>query len=252
VRFYLGTHMTEWAKRPGLPPLFLNRRRLLSRPVNGPAAGRYAIDLGSFTELLLFGRWSVTPAQAAAQVAGIADRLGEPDWVTCADWMCEPVMLGRTGLSVAEHQRRTTESYLELAGNYPRFRWVPVLQGYAPAEYLAHVEQYARSGVDLAALPTVGVGSVCRRQSSDVVEAVGIIRSLAALGLSLHAFGFKTTALPLCHHLLASADSMAWSDNARRNPPLPGCTHRRCTNCLRRALWWHDRLMKKILLTHRP
>ena len=40
--------------------------------------------------------------------------------------------------------------------------------------------------------------------------------------------------------LLASADSMAWSFDARRTDPLPGHTHKSCANCLEYALRWRE------------
>ncbi|HYU84194.1 MAG TPA: hypothetical protein VEK80_05265, partial [Kribbellaceae bacterium] len=44
--------------------------------------------------------------------------------------------------------------------------------------------------------------------------------------------------------LLTSADSMAWSIDARRKPHLPGCTgHKNCANCLRYALRWRGRVL---------
>ncbi len=42
--------------------------------------------------------------------------------------------------------------------------------------------------------------------------------------------------------MLESADSMAWSYDARRAPALAGCTHRNCANCLEYALRWRRRV----------
>ena len=58
----------------------------------------------------------------------------------------------------------------------------------------------------------------------------------------LHGFGFKIQGLIQCGHLLASADSMAWSYAARRHPPLPGCEtrHINCANCPRYAYRWYS------------
>ncbi|HZN72722.1 MAG TPA: hypothetical protein VFC00_13720, partial [Micromonosporaceae bacterium] len=55
----------------------------------------------------------------------------------------------------------------------------------------------------------------------------------------------KTLGLIEYGDLLAPADSMAWSFEARRlKHPLPGCTrHRNCANCLRYALAWRTRLI---------
>ena len=40
---------------------------------------------------------------------------------------------------------------------------------------------------------------------------------------------------------LASADSLAWSFEARRSAPLVGCVHTNCANCLRYAAAWRER-----------
>ena len=45
------------------------------------------------------------------------------------DWMCEPAMLARTGLTVAEHQAGTVANYLELRAAAPELPFIPVLQG---------------------------------------------------------------------------------------------------------------------------
>jgi hypothetical protein len=68
--------------------------------------------------------------------------------------------------------------------------------------------------VNLAALPRVGQGSVCRRQST--AEIAVIVTARARRGLRLHGFGVKTGGLHPYGHLLASADPMAWSYTARR------------------------------------
>jgi hypothetical protein len=59
----------------------------------------------------------------------------------------------------------------------------------------------------------------------------------------LHGFGVKAQGLARYGHLLTSADSMAWSMHARREPPLPGCTgHINCANCRRYAYPWAGRM----------
>ena len=55
--------------------------------------------------------------------------------------------------------------------------WVPVLQGWSLADYLSHERQYRTAGIDLAALPLVGVGTMCRRQG--MKEASVILAALA-------------------------------------------------------------------------
>jgi hypothetical protein len=98
---------------------------------------------------------------------------------------------------------------------------------------------YDHYGVDLEALPLVGVGSICRRNADTDIAAV--LRPLWPT-LALHAFGLRGSSLKAHADHLASADSMAWSYQGRRMHRLPGCTHRGKSeaNCLRWALMWRD------------
>jgi hypothetical protein len=202
----------------------------------------WALDSGGFTELSLLGRWSVPPAQYAAEACRFQQEIGQMQWAAIQDWMCEPPILKKTGLTVEEHQRRTIESFLTLRSLAPEVPWLPVLQGWEEADYRRHVAMYARAGVDLSSLPLVGLGSVCRRQHTGAVAR--LIHVLASeFGLRLHGFGVKTTGLLRAGDALASADSMAWSLAARYSPPLPGCPHRRCTTCPYAALRWRKRLL---------
>ena len=75
-----------------------------------------------------------------------------------------------------------------------------------------------------------------------------LIRELHEAGLKLHGFGFKTSGLEWCAEHLASADSLAWSFNARKNPaPCPwGEATKHCGNCLGHALHWRHNLLAGI------
>ena len=147
-------------------------------------------------------------------------------------------MLARTGLSVAEHQKRTIDSFATLKAIAPPLSWLPVVQGWHLEDYLSHVEQYRAAGFDLRLEPRVGVGSVCRRQATR--EGASIIRGIAALGICVHAFGIKLDGLRAYHDVVASADSMTWSFIARRRRVrLEGCTHSTCSNCFRWAHEWY-------------
>ncbi|WP_067475305.1 deazapurine DNA modification protein DpdA family protein [Actinomadura hibisca] len=242
--FYLGAHQPHWLWTTDMP-LFVSHRQLARKVTLRPAVCRWALDSGGFTELSLHGQWITTPAQYADVAHRYAEHLGVPDFLSQQDWMCEPFMVERTGLSVREHQHRTVANYLELRELAPALPWLPVLQGWALGDYLDCVDLYTSAGVELAALPRVGLGSVCRRQST--AEIGHITATLAGLGLKLHGFGVKTGGLHRYGHHLASADSMAWSYNARRLPPLPGCTgHKNCANCLTYATAWRTRLLAKL------
>jgi hypothetical protein len=241
--FYLGTDMPGWLARTAVP-LFVSRTRL-ARYVEVPRAlGPWALDSGGFTELSRHGRWAVPAEQYVEEVWEWRSRVGGMVWAAQMDWMCEPAIRAKTGLTVAEHQRRTVANYLELLRLAPGLPWAPVLQGWTWDDYLAHLEMFGAAGVDLAALPVVGLGSVCRRQDVGMVES--LIRELAGRGLRLHAFGFKLTGLPAVADVLGSSDSMAWSFDGRYSPPLPGCAHRNCSHCLRYALLWREKVLARV------
>ncbi|WP_018559589.1 MULTISPECIES: hypothetical protein [unclassified Streptomyces] len=76
--------------------------------------------------------------------------------------------------------------------------------------------------------------------------------TLAGYGLRLHGFGFKTLGLEKVGHLLASADSLAWSTHARHRPPMAGHTHKNCANCLPYALNWRTRVLARMPAWQQP
>lgn len=244
--FYLGTHKPHWLGLTDVP-LFVSARRLREYRTLPRAKGRWALDSGGFTELSLFGRWETHPMTYATEARIWMRGVGNMDFAAVQDWMCEPVMLEKTRLTVREHQRQTVESYRLLSRLSPDVPWLPVLQGWRIADYLDHVRQYREAGIDLAALPRVGIGSVCRRQATG--EAEEVIRELAGMGIRLHGFGFKLQGLRRVGHLLASSDSMAWSLDARRTSPIPGHAHKSCANCLEYALRWR---LKAVEASNQP
>ena len=164
-RFFLGTHQPNWLETAGVP-LFVSRRRLAARKTFPRAAAAWALDSGGFTELDLFGGWTLSPREYVAEVRRLRDEIGEMAWAAPQDWMCEPHIIQKTGLSVEEHQRRTVANYLELLAVAPDLPWIPVLQGWQLWSYWRCVELYQDAGIDLASLPLVGVGTVCRRQAT--------------------------------------------------------------------------------------
>lgn len=241
--FYLGTHEVHWLELASVP-LFVSRIRLEKRRAFPRALAVWALDSGGFTELNCAGCWSITAREYVTKVRRWGSEIGQLQWAAAQDWMCELFVLQKTGKTIREHQRLTTANYLDLLSIAPDLPWVPVLQGWEQDDYLRHLEQYDQAGVSLRALPLVGLGSICRRQQTE--EAERIIHRLACEGVKLHGFGFKTKGLMRCHDLLSSADSLAWSYQARRNRGLPTCTHKSCANCLPYALRWRTRLLGKL------
>lgn len=238
MRFFLGTHETSWLDRLDVP-LFVSHRRLRTRRRLPVARCGWALDSGGFTELdRPPHRWVTTLAEYVEAVQRYSEEIGLLEWAAPMDWMCEPWIVEKTGLSVREHQERTVSNYLDLREHGP---FIPVLQGWTVSDYEACVGLYADAGIDLTAESVVGLGSVCRRQSTQ--EIGRIVQTLHETGISCHGFGVKKDGVSRYGRFLASADSMAWSYSARRNWPLPDCSHRSCANCSRYALRWRDQLL---------
>ncbi len=252
TQFYLGTHMPHWLGLVDIP-LFVSHRRLMNRKTFPRALGPWALDSGGFSELQMYGEWRTTPEEYVAAVRRYRDEIGNLVWAAPQDWMCEPVVIegGQvgpikfvgTGLSVYIHQRRTVANFMRLRRLAPDLPFAPVLQGYTLEDYERCAQMYADAGVDLAAEPIVGVGSVCRRQDSDEIAAV--FAHFRDRGLSLHGFGVKTLGLAKAADVLESSDSMAWSVDGLHTP---GCTasHKTESNCLPFALRWRERVMQVI------
>jgi hypothetical protein len=243
--FYLGTHEPSWLARVRFP-LFVSHRRLRRYQRLPVARCAWALDSGAFSELSSYGRWTVTPGAYVAAVRRYRRSIGRLAWAAPQDWMCEPVIVAKTGLSVAEHQRRTVANFVRLKQLAPDLPFIPVLQGWLTSDYLRCVARYAAAGVDLGAAPLVGLGSVCRRQGTEEIAAV--VRTLYGRGLRLHGFGVKADGLCRYGRYLASADSMAWSFHGRF---VSGCSHRQAgqravgseANCPQFARQWRRRVL---------
>lgn len=241
--FYLGTHVPTWLRTVDFP-LFISRRVIYKRKTFPRALGRWSLDSGGFSELSMFGKWETSPKTYAKEVKRFSDEIGNMDFASIQDWMCEDFIVKKTGLSVDIHQKNTVESYKTLMDLNPSLPWLPVLQGFTLDEYKRHVDMYLGSGIDLFSMPIVGIGSICRRQHTK--DAEQIITALSGSGLKLHGFGFKKVGLRNVSNKLYSADSMAWSFAGRRSPPLPGHTHKNCANCLEFAVQWRNSLLEKV------
>jgi hypothetical protein len=278
--FYLGTHQANWLwdsdSRFEDVTFFVSVNRFARRKTPLPRATRsVCFDSGGFTVLKQHGGWPIDAEEYVERIRRYRSELGEDrvQWVAPQDWMCEPwVIYGKNqhlnpehrdyfhgtraarGLApgdpeqdldtaVAIHQRYTVENYLQLRRLAPELPIIAVLQGWTLRHYLNCLRLYQDAGIDLTREPVVGLGSVCRRQATGEIQE--IVQNLAARGLKLHGFGVKTKGLAAYAKGLVSADSLAWSQDARwAKEPLPGhqARHKKCNNCPDWALgWYRDR-----------
>lgn len=214
MRFFTGLHQPSNAAHFDAAFVSVNRLRTRKGPFT---VGDWIMDSGAFTEISTHGRYRHEVSEYAAEIRRWAGN-GRLLAAVAQDWMCEPFIVAKTGLTVERHQQLTVERYDALlehdtAGVYV----MPVLQGFAPTDYVAHIRMY---GDRLAHGAWVGVGSVCKR-NGDPRQIAAVLLAIKAErpDLLLHGFGLKTTALadPLVRSLLHTADSMAWSFHARKN-----------------------------------
>jgi hypothetical protein len=211
--FYAGLHQPSDSAHFDRAFISINRVRGRQRPV--PVAN-WILDSGAFREIEQFGGYRHEPEVYAAEVNRLARINPGLRVAVSQDWMCEPFMLAKTGLTTAAHQRLTIERYDALLP-LVNVTLMPVLQGYSLQSYLDHIDQY---GDRLKPGMLVGVGSICKR-NVDMRQIEAILSAIKRRrpDLRLHGFGIKTTALGsgVVRDCLASADSMAWSFAARRN-----------------------------------
>lgn len=261
--FYVGAHRPYWLWSGEIPsdvPLFVSHRQLSKvRQLKPATVARWALDSGGFTELQRYGTWTVSPEDYVQAVRRYRDEIGSLEWAAPQDWMCEEVIRkggtfgGRhfagTGLTVDEHLTRTVENFIELRtlwGDDDSCPFRPVIQGDDLASYLRCLHLYRDAGVDLTSYETVGLGSVCRRQAEDEIGEIVNALLLDEPRLRLHGFGVKLRGIQKYGHLLTSADSMAWSYDARRSKALSGCHHRTCANCPRFLLDWREKALRQV------
>lgn len=222
MKFYVGTHQPSDTKH--LHQAFISINRLRGpygrKAPLPPQLVEAIIDCGGFTELERYGEYRHPPEVYADDCAPWC-RDGRVSAIVAQDYMCEPFMLAKTGLTVADHQRLTIERYDKLLAYWRGHLGMavpvmPVLQGYTVKDYMRHLLAY---GDRLTPGMHVGVGSICKRQG-DPLLVWRILRAIKRLrpDLRLHGFGLKLTALkePRVLRLLHTADSMAWSFSARK------------------------------------
>lgn len=212
--FYVGLHQPSDAQHFDRCCIHVGRLEKRQKPIG---CDELLVDSQAFMKLKLHGRYPESPETYARKVERVV-QLAERVTAVTEDYMCEPFVLERTGLSLFDHQRLTIERYEAIrAALDPAIPLMPVLQGYHPREYVRHIDMW---GDHLPFGAWVGVGSVCKRNSDPAaIRAVLLAIKAERPDLRLHGFGVKRTALasPTVRALLWSADSMAWSYHARKN-----------------------------------
>lgn len=212
-RFFIGLHHASdcWPFLRCMVSVNALRTRKSDFRVNS-----WIMDSGAFTELKDHGKFRFGVDEYVSQIERWR-HCGQLQAAVTQDYMCEPFILEKTGLTVEDHQTLTIERYREISQWLDQVYVMPVIQGFSPESYASHVRQY---GSLLSAGQWVGVGSVCKRNGNpDAVEDVLLAIKKERPDLKLHGFGLKLTALqrPTIREMLYSSDSMAWSYAGRKD-----------------------------------
>jgi hypothetical protein len=230
-----------------------NRLRRIKNAFNLPVADSapWILDSGAYDVVTRHGGYPDAPETYVRAVRAYDIQIRNLRWASTQDYPCEQAALTKTGLTVLNHQALSVQSYVDLTAWWQRLaprRPCPfrlVVQGDTVESYVRCWEMFGERGVDLAAADIVGVGSICRREKSDLPEVREIVAALRALTTAkLHGFGVHAEAIGL----FDDVDSMSWSKAARvRRAKHPRCTafHRVCSSCMIYAEDWHQRTTQR-------
>jgi hypothetical protein len=136
--FYVGLHQPSDAKHFQRVFLSVNRVRNRKKEIGASA---WIMDSGAFTEISTYGRYR----QSVKEYGAVVNRWAyDPTLIAAVsqDYMCEPWIVEKTGLSITEHQRLTIERYDALRVLVSGVYIMPVIQGYDSPEYLSHLKMY--------------------------------------------------------------------------------------------------------------
>jgi len=148
--------------------------------------------------------------------------------IAAADYCCEH-QIANDRDEVLDRISRTVATNRECRERAADFgiidRLMPVLQGRTPEDYGRCAE-----ALHLSMLPgtVVGVGSMCRRDihgPEGLIAVVSYLDRVLPIGVRLHLFGVKGSALPWLlpfARRIASIDSQAWGTAARREAHRAG------------------------------
>ncbi|WP_291536231.1 hypothetical protein [Brevundimonas sp.] len=181
--FFVGLHHPGDAQHFDRACISRNRLAKRRKPV---ACRETIIDCAGFKTIDLHGGYPHPASEWAAELHRLwTNGVVKITVAVSEDYMCEPWMLVKTGMTIEQHQRLTVERYDDLLvalhdlfDGPPPFEVMPVLQGYAITDYLRHIEMY---GPRLKPGMWVGVGSVCKRQGNvaiieDLLSAIKEVR----------------------------------------------------------------------------
>ena len=206
--------LSRWSNRRGFREWTGWRTRQLSNARRLPSLH---LDSAGFVATSLYGAFPWTIAHYVALAASYPFR-----WWASADY-CVEAEIASDRTQVTERLSRTIAAnrecrrYADDHGNVSTM--MPVIQGRYPSDYERCVD--GLWGM-IERAPLLGVGSMCRREIPGPEGLIAVVEHLdriLPLGIQLHLFGVKGTALPYLLPFgkrIRSIDSQAYGTSARR------------------------------------
>lgn len=238
MNFYVGT---DDLMRCGQLEYFMISATRLGRDKN-PQFNHddktWMLDSGAFSQIANHGEFTMS----VEQYAKLIKRYENHGNLTCAvaqDYMCEPVILEKTGKSVRQHQKLSTRRYFHLLKELRKIgskaKLMPVLQGWEPEDYLEHLDMYNKvwahrrrkagyayyfnSNWSVPEIPEyIGLGTMCKRNGNPgEIEGILDLVLPKLIDYKVHLFGVKKTACKVANirDRIHSADSMAYDFHLR-------------------------------------
>lgn len=178
-----------------------------------------AADCGGFVATLKWGDYRYTPEQYVRWLHGLGDKLS---WSAMMDYCCEnEITSGKPGI-VRERQDKTTAMAHLFWGQYKDvpWVWVPTVQGWTVADYERHSQEMKplidemQSHYGKESAFRVGIGTLCRRASTEMIyEVVSKVNEVLD-DVPLHLWGVKLglaqSPIALASQVV-SLDSGAWN-----------------------------------------
>lgn len=193
------------------------------KPLRLPAhITQRAADSGGFVATFKWGDYRYNPDQYVTWLHS-----WQPQWAATMDYCCEDeITSGNRGV-VRERQQKTTEMAWHFWKMYRNVTWcwVPTIQGWTVADYERHAtemkplidEMCAHYGKE--SMFRVGIGTLCRRASSQMIRDVVLAVSRILPDVPLHLWGVKLSVLQSSLALpesVVSVDSAAWNGLQKR------------------------------------
>lgn len=188
--------------------------RIKMRKPNLPSTmSNVAADSGGFVATFKWGDYKYTPDEYVRWLNTF-----KPRWAATMDYCCEREITGKNEGVVRQRQQRTTDMAHLFWAKYLNvdWAWVPTVQGWYVEDYVQHardlkplIEEMQSDGhPDFR----VGIGTLCRRASAEMVRRVVQAVAHELPDVPLHLWGVKLAVLQSRYELpqVVSVDSAAW------------------------------------------